>query len=179
MDGESLDRQASALDSKLGDDMDLDDAESVMSDLSTDEFTTDLTTDFRNAMNHIGIPKPFLSFNTMPDFPGGVSIEGFGDIKMPLEEAQVRQIMAYHEDAVMEDEDDGTVLLELFSDQFTLDDSIWPNIIQGCVDQAARSRNITTPLMAEPWSLKLLKYGHKFDQEELRVTTIRSIEILM
>ncbi|KAL7797707.1 hypothetical protein V8C43DRAFT_276778 [Trichoderma afarasin] len=167
MDGESLDLQASALDSKLGDDMDLDDTESVMSDLSTDEFTTDLTTDFRDAMNHIGIPKPFLSFNTLPNFPGGVSIEGFGDIKMPFEEAQVRQIMAYHEDAVVDYEDDGTVLLELFSDQFTLDDSVWPNIIQTILDQVARSRNVTTPLMAEPWSMKLLKYGHKFDKEEL------------
>lgn len=167
MDGESLERQASALDSKLDDDMDLDDTESVMSDLSTDEFTTDLTTDFRDAMNHIGIPKPFLSFNTLPNFPGGVSIEGFGDIKMPFEEAQVRQIMAYHEDAVVEYKDDGTVLLELFSDQFTLDDSIWPNIIQAILDHVVRSRNITTPLMAEPWSMKLLKYGHKFDKEEL------------
>lgn len=167
MDGESLDRQASALDSKLGDDMDLDDTESVMSDLSTDEFTIDLTTDFRNAMNHIGIPKAFLSFNTLPKFPGGVSIERFGDIQMTLEEAQVRQIMAYHEDAVMEDEDDGTLLLELFPDQFTLDDSIWPNLIQVILDHTARSRNITTPLMAEPWSMKLLKYGHKFDSEEL------------
>lgn len=167
MDGESLDRQASALDSKLGDDMDLDDTESVMSDLSTDEFTTDLTTDFRDAMNHIWIPKPFIYLNTLLDFPGGVSIEGFGDIKMPLEEAQARQIMAYHEDAIMEDEDDGTVLLELFSDQFTLDGSIWPDVIQGFLDQAARRCNITMPLTAEPWSMKLLKYGHKFDSEEL------------
>ncbi|KAL6830594.1 hypothetical protein J3E69DRAFT_327282 [Trichoderma sp. SZMC 28015] len=167
MDGESLDVQASALDSKLGDDMDLDDAESVMSDLSTDEFTTDLTTDIRDALNRIGIPKPFLSLHTLPDFPGGVSIKGVGHIKMPLEEAQAEQIIAYHDDDIQEDEDDGTFLLHLTPDQFTLDDTIWPNIIQGCVDQAARDRNITTPLMADSLSMVLFKQGHTCSREYL------------
>ncbi|KAL7914651.1 hypothetical protein GGI35DRAFT_434909 [Trichoderma velutinum] len=167
MDGESLDPQASDWDLKLDDGVDLDDTESVMSDLSTDEFTTDLTTDFRDAMSHIGIPKPFLSLHTLPDFPGGVSIEGIGDINMLLEETQARQIIAHHSEAIMEYDEDGAFLLELDSDAFALDDSIWANIVQGCLDQAARDRNITTPLMVEPWALILLKHGHSYGKARL------------
>ncbi|PNP59466.1 hypothetical protein THARTR1_00956 [Trichoderma harzianum] len=167
MDGESLGLQASALDSKLGDDMDLDDTESVVSDLSTDEFTTDVSTDLSDALNRIGVPKPFVSLNTLPDFPGGVSIEGVGDINAPLDEAQARQIIACHDDDIREDEDDGGFLLQLTSDQFTLDDSIWPNIIQGCVDQAARDRNITTPLIADSLFLVLFQHKHTCRKEYL------------
>lgn len=157
--------------------MELDDTESVMSDLSSDEFTTDLNTDFRDTLNRTVEIKPFLSLHTLDDFPGGVSVDGVGDISTPLTEVQAQQIIAYaeenrseYEDDDIEDDDTGdhvTTFLSLNSSQFTLDDSIWLDIIQDCLDQAARDRNITTPLRADPWAMILVRHGNTYGREEL------------
>ncbi|OPB43676.1 hypothetical protein A0O28_0099640 [Trichoderma guizhouense] len=182
MDGESIDPKASALNAKLGDDVDLDDTKSVMSDLSTDEFTTDLNIDFRDAMNRTEDIKPFLSLHTVADFPGGVSVDGVGDISAPLTEIQAQQIIAYTEEnnpVYQDDDTEGddtedadtgdrvTTFLSIDSSQFTLDDSVWLDIIQDCLDQAARDRNITTPLRADPWAMILVRHGNTYGKQEL------------
>ncbi|KAL7932235.1 hypothetical protein V8C35DRAFT_307747 [Trichoderma chlorosporum] len=156
---------ASAMESKH-DDGAVDGAGRVMSDPSIDESDEILETDIRDAMNNLGRVGGLLSFHTLSEYSGGISIKGVGNISMPLEEEQAQQISALaREDS---GQSDGEHHTRLDPTNFTLDDEIWPNIAQGFLDQASRNLGVATPLRAKPFSMILLKCGVNYSEHLLR-----------
>ncbi|KAL7944721.1 hypothetical protein V8C42DRAFT_325688 [Trichoderma barbatum] len=166
LDGVDADADADA-DVDVDADAEADDTESVISDLSTDETAKDFKTDFWDAMSHVKMIKPFLSLHTLSNSASGVSVVGIGNITMPLEEAQAQRILSHAEDNLGVDEDEDVCFLTLFPDEFTLDEAIWPDVIQGFLDQAARDLGVTTPFIAEPEAMVLLKCGQTYSEQEL------------
>ncbi|EHK26516.1 uncharacterized protein TRIVIDRAFT_218670 [Trichoderma virens Gv29-8] len=165
MDGQPPEPVAPALDPQH-DDMDVDDAENVLSDLRKDERAEDLEADLWDAMGHFGKTGRLLSCHTLPDSLGGVSVKGVGNIALPLEEAQAQQISAHAREE--EDQYDSDNLTELDPEEYTLDDAIWSNVIQGFLEQASRNLGVTTPLRAKPVRMLLMKRG--FDYSETFLT---------
>ncbi|KAL7786233.1 hypothetical protein V8C37DRAFT_419593 [Trichoderma ceciliae] len=148
-----------------------DETESVTSDLSTDEYFGSLDSDFSETISNIHSLGSLTSFHTLPNPPpGGVSIQGVGNIDMPLGERQARQIITQASRRDCSESDD--YLWELDSTQFILDDAVWPNIIQGLSEKVTRDLGITTAVKAQPEKMILIEKGSAYSEEDLSTREI-------
>ncbi|RFU75574.1 2og-feii oxygenase superfamily [Trichoderma arundinaceum] len=145
---------------------DISDAESLTSDLSTDDYADNLDSDFSDAISNVNSLGHFTFLRTLPDPPpGGIYIEGVGDIDMPLEEEQARQIIAQlSDDEELGSSNDGVDMWEIGSTQFILDDTIWRIITQDLLKQVARHFGTAITIRAEPCSIILMNTGISYTE---------------
>lgn len=145
------------------------DRDSVTSELSTQGYTVSLKDDLLKALNNIKAPGTFASFRKLPDtLPAGLHVDGVGDISMPLNETQARQLIAKARQAPYGKGGETIVdtsvrnTWELDASQFTFKDRKWPAFVHGLYSSVAQDLGIKSPIRAELYKMLIYERGAMF-----------------
>ncbi|KJK80139.1 hypothetical protein H634G_04378 [Metarhizium anisopliae BRIP 53293] len=116
---------------------------------------------------NIPLPRSFQSINQPPgQIPGGLFVDGVGDIAMPLNETQARQMIerarplppsesSYRNSDVPIP---GNWVLD--ANKFSLHHPNWPSFLQALCDQASRNLRINTRVTAKPFQMHIYEAGN-------------------
>ncbi|KID92383.1 2OG-Fe(II) oxygenase superfamily protein [Metarhizium guizhouense ARSEF 977] len=116
---------------------------------------------------NVPLPRSFQSINQLPgQIPGGLFVDGVGDIAMPLNETQARQMIekahplppgesSYRNTDVPIR---GNWVLD--ANKFFLHHPDWPSFLQPLCDQASRNLGINTRVTAKPFQMHIYEAGN-------------------
>ncbi|KAM0558470.1 hypothetical protein ACHAPJ_004660 [Fusarium lateritium] len=149
-----------------------DDVQSISSDLSTADFKLDFKQDLLEAITNIKSASKF-AFSTKVDTPPklgdlGISVDGIGEISLPLGEPHARQIITKARQAPYGKGSDTIVdtsvrnTWELNPTQFTIGWSGWPSCLKQICDTVAQQMGISTTIHAELYKMLLYEKGAMF-----------------
>ncbi|KAK4215753.1 hypothetical protein QBC37DRAFT_386003 [Rhypophila decipiens] len=155
---------------KTADDMHAAESESVCSDLSTDAYRKNLTKDVDDALNLIRSTGSFAAFT--PVWFGEqprIAVDGVGDISIPLQEDQARQLInkarqapfGKGSDTVVDTSIRNTWELDASQVQFS-DPGDMARKIQGLCKVVADQMGITSPVSAEFYKTLIYEKGAMF-----------------
>ncbi|KAF5027314.1 hypothetical protein F66182_558, partial [Fusarium sp. NRRL 66182] len=147
-------------------------AETVMSDLSTRTFQVDFKTDLLKAITDIKSGGKFaFSSKVQPPHKLNdltVSLEGIGQVPIPLDEPHARQIITKARQAPYGKGSDTIVdtavrnTWELDPSQFTIGWSEWPKYLEKMCEVAAQEMGVDTIVHAEIYKMLLYEEGAMF-----------------
>ncbi|KAM7212024.1 hypothetical protein V8F06_012584 [Rhypophila decipiens] len=155
---------------KTADDMHAAESESVCSDLSTDAYRNNLTKDVDDALNLIRSTGSFAAFTPVRfgEQPR-IAVDGVGDISIPLQEDQARQLInkarqapfGKGSDTVVDTSIRNTWELDASQVQFP-DPRDMARKIQGLCKVVADQMGITSPVSAEFYKMLIYEKGALF-----------------
>ncbi|KAK4150553.1 hypothetical protein C8A00DRAFT_36858 [Chaetomidium leptoderma] len=98
----------------------------------------------------------------------GLFVHGVGDIKLPLQEDQARQLIAQSRQAPFGKGSETIVdtavrnTWELDASQFEFRGAAWPQVLDRCVNHVANSLGIASPITAELYKILVYEKGAMF-----------------
>lgn len=129
----------------------------------------DILDAINGALNKIEAAGSFGGFARLPDLKDlGLSVHGVGDIALPLQETQARQLIAQSRQAPFGKGSDTVVdtavrnTWELDAAQFEFRRDRWPKILDGCIKFVGQALGITSPIRAEPYKMLIYEKGAMF-----------------
>jgi hypothetical protein len=124
------------------------------------------------ALNEIKTKGSFAAIGDLnsPDFADslGLHVAGVGDINLPLQEEQARQLIAQCRQAPFGKGSDTIVdtsvrnTWELDASQFELRSDAWANTLGRCVAFVGKALGITSPITADPYKMLIYEKGAMF-----------------
>ena len=147
---------------------DHDDAVSVQSDLSTTEFHTSFEEEMLNALEDIKTPGSFASFGTLSPFDPAITVEGVGQINLPLGEEQARQLIELSRQAPFGKGSETIVdtsvrnTWEIDAEKLTFANPRWEWILYQVCRRVASDLGISSPIQADLYKMLLYEKGAMF-----------------
>ncbi|KID97864.1 2OG-Fe(II) oxygenase superfamily protein, partial [Metarhizium majus ARSEF 297] len=116
---------------------------------------------------NVPLPRSFQSINQPPgQIPGGLFVDGVGDIAMPLNETQARQMIEKARPLPPSESSyrntdvpiPGNWVLD--ANKFALHHPNWPSFLQALCDQVSRNLGINTRVTAKPFQMHIYEAGN-------------------
>lgn len=127
----------------------------------------DSSTKLFKDLANVPLPRSFQSINQPPgQIPGGLFVDGVGDIAMPLNETQARQMIEKARPLPPRESSyrntdvpiPGNWVLD--ANKFSLHHPNWPIFLQALCDQASRNLGINTRVTAKPFQMHIYEAGN-------------------
>jgi hypothetical protein len=145
-----------------------DDAESIASELSTNDFHVDFQEDLLEALGGINASGSFASSGTLEDMEPRLLVRGIGEISLPLGVAQAQQLIKMARQAPYGKGSETIIdtsvrnTWELGDDQFEFLNPRWPGYVQKLCSRVAIDLGINSPINAHLYKMLIYEKGAMF-----------------